>query len=69
MREKFAAQTMPMFVMAALNHLLGKGQKDRRNLGLLVDRLVKTNMASRSQCTKGEDNKERVITDQQIDGQ
>ena len=54
MREKFAAQTMPMFVMAALNHLLGKGQKDRRNLGLLVDRLVKTNMASRSQCTKGQ---------------
>ena len=54
MREKFAAATMPMFIMAAVNHVLGKGAKDRRAGGQLVDRLVKSNMASRSQCTKGQ---------------
>ena len=53
-REKFASATLPMFIMAAVNHVLGKGAKDRRAVGQLVDRLVKSNMTTRSQCTKGE---------------
>ena len=57
---------MPMFVMAAVNHVLAKKPKDRLGVGQMFERLVKSNMVSRSQCTKGEDNKERVITDQQM---
>ena len=53
MREKFCSATMGTFVMAAVNLVLGKGAKERRQVAQLFDRLVKANMASRTQCTKG----------------
>ena len=52
-REKFCSATMGTFVMAAVNLVLGKGAKERRQVAQLFDRLVKANMASRTQCTKG----------------
>ena len=53
-REKFCSATMGTFVMAAVSLVLGKGAKERRLVAQLFDRLVKANMASRTQCTKGE---------------
>ena len=53
MREKFCSATMGTFVMAAVSLVLGKGAKERRLVAQLFDRLVKANMASRTQCTKG----------------
>ena len=52
-REKFCAATLPLFVSAALNHVLERGTKDRRGVGQLLDRLVKANMITRQQCTTG----------------
>ena len=52
-REKFCSATMGTFMMAAVSLVLGKGAKERRQVAQLFDRLVKANMASRTQCTKG----------------
>ena len=52
-REKFAAATVPLFVSAALNHVLERGPKDRRAVGQLIDKLVRANMITRQQCTTG----------------